>query len=369
MGKSFYDSDRWDWFGGRDDVQRRERIEAARLGFTPSGRELRLTIYEGDRKAWWVRVAPDGTVLSTARRGRISGQWSDPAAALEAAVTTGGGTGFVQEVERRVVAWPAGAASALGRIDGVPWECELDRYGLLTLIGPAVAWADDLASASDPVAWLAGREELSGLTEGRIVNGDASPEEDLGPVFLPAQGVGLPAGKVPDGLDGRIAAPGRELRMSGHERASERWSLHVLADGTLAGGSGRIDPASPESFQRSADPAAAWLECFVPGDPDFWTRVVEVLRVTIPAPGRALTASYGWLGDLEISAGGEVVVAGREGRALLDLLLQTGLAEDPFGAVRRSPSLLAGRVPGNRPGLDGVVVTLGERITPYTSAL
>ncbi|WP_410598889.1 hypothetical protein [Amycolatopsis sp. lyj-90] len=249
------------------------------------------------------------------------------------------------------------AASALGETGGIPWEVELDQDGRLTVTGATADWINELAATVDPVGWLAEQDGLIGLTEGGGL--------------LPARGPEIPDGPVPPVLPARMKpAPGRELRVSGHERASEHWALRVLPDGTFANGSGRFGPLDPKTvFEDADDPAVAWRECFHPEDPDMWTEAVEIVRAVVPALRHPLVASYGWLGALEISTGGEVAVAGRQSRALLELLVDTGLAADPFGTVRRSARLLADRIPDVREHTPGVVVTLGARITPYTSGL
>ncbi|MFK0245802.1 hypothetical protein ACIQUM_13960 [Amycolatopsis azurea] len=269
-------------------------------------------------------------------------------------------------IERRTAGAPRAPLSALGRAGDSRWEVELDRGGALAVTGATDAWADELAASSDPAAWLVGQSGLRSLTEGMIFASGTAPGVGDAPEFLPARGPEIPDGPVHPALPARLKpAPGRELRISGHERASERWVLRVLPDGTLANGAGNFDPLDPGALRDTDDPAVAWRACFHDEDPDMWTETVEIVRSAIPATRRPLVAACGWLGSVEVSAKGDVVASGRHGGTLLELLEDAGLKRDPYGAMRR----LAGRLPGIGEPTPGVVLTVGERITTYTSRL
>ncbi|MFI6303463.1 hypothetical protein ACIBCH_16440 [Amycolatopsis thailandensis] len=269
-------------------------------------------------------------------------------------------------IERRTAAVPVAPLSALGRMGSAQWQVELDRGGALAVTGATGAWADELAVSSDPAAWLLEQGGLRSLTEGMIFAAGTVPGVGDKPEFLPARGPEIPVGPVHPALPARLEpAPGRELRMSGHERASERWVLRVLADGTLANGAGDFDPLDPGALKDTDDPAAVWRACFHDEDPDMWSETVEIVRSTIAAIPRPLVAACGWLGSVEISVKGEVVASGRHGGTLLGLLEDAGLKRDPYGAMRR----LAGRLPEIGEPTPGVVITVGDRITPYTSRL
>ncbi|WP_143254682.1 hypothetical protein [Amycolatopsis azurea] len=273
-------------------------------------------------------------------------------------------------IERRMAAAPVAPLSALGLAGSAQWEVELDRGGALAVTGATDAWADELAASSDPAAWLVGRNDLRALTEGLIFPAGFAAEAMGDPEFLPARGPEIPDGPVHPGLPRRMKpAPGRELRISAHERASEHWALRVLPDGKFANGTGRFDPLDPEAVKDTDDPAVAWRACFHDEDPDMWTETVEIVRATISSIRRPLVVAYGWLGSVEISVEGDVVASGRRSKALLDLLVDAGLDQDPFGAVRRSVERLATEVPDIGEQVPGVVLTVGERITPYTSRL
>lgn len=342
------ESERWELLGRQSDEQRRERLARAGLSFDPPGRELRLAVYDGDLKPWWVRIAPDGTLVSivwTVAEGMPAGHWADPAEALEAARQ--GRTGFVENVAHRTAVARHGPVGALGRTDGAPWEVELGGAGLLRVTGAATAHADELAAAPDLTAHLSGWEGLIALTE-TVSGGDG------GPPLLPARGAEIPDGAPTSDLPERVAAPGREILLTGHERASTRWALRILADGRIAATDGGVEPWHRAMLRPDADLAAWAQEWPRHGYPDFWCDEKEIVRWEIPAPRLPITAQVG-SGTVEVDTGGAVVVCGREAKALADALLAADFAAGPVEALRSLK--------------DSVSITLGKCITPYTSTL
>jgi len=342
------ESERWDLLGRQTDEQRRERLAHAGLSFDAPGRELRLAVYDGDHKPWWVRIAPDGRLVSivwTVPEGMPAGHWADPAAALEAACQ--GRTGFVEDVEHRMAVARHGPVGALGELDGVPWEVELGASGLLRITGAATARADELAAAPDLTAHLSGWDGLIALTE-TLSGGDGSPP------LLPARGAEIPDGPLPPDFPERVAPPGREVLLTGHERAKTRWALRILADGRIAATDGGVEPWHRETLRPDTD-LAAWAEEWpAAGYPDFWCDEKEIVRWETAAPKLPVTVQIG-ASTVEVDAGGAAAVCGRDARALADVLLAADFGADPIGAVRSLET--------------GVSVTLGKCITPYTSAL
>ena len=342
------ESEHWDLLGRQSDEQRRERLAHAGLSFDPPGRELRLAVYDGDRKPWWVRIAADGALVSivwTVAEAMPAGHWADPAEALKAACQ--GRIGFVEEVDHRTSVARHGPVGALGRIDGVPWEVELGASGLLRITGAATARADELAAASDLTEYLSGWDGLIALTE-TVSGGDGSPP------LLPARGAEIPTGPPDPDFPERVAAPGHEILLTGHERAKTRWALRILADGRIAATDGGVEPWHRAQLKPDADLAAWAQEWATAGYPDFWYHEEEIIRWEIPAPPLPLTAGLGQAA-VEVDAGGAVAVCGREARAVADTLVAAGFDANPVEAVRSLET--------------SVSITFGKCITPYTSTL
>jgi len=311
------------------------------LSFDAPSRELRLAVYDGDRKPWWVRIAPDGTLLAAVRpipEGMPRGHFADPAAAVKVACEALGGLpGYVEPVERRLIGGPRALASALGRIGGVPWELELDEHGLLVVTGSAAAFADELAA--DPVEYLVSwrRAGLITLTEGTV-------RPALAPV--------LPDGPVPEGAPARFAPTGREYVLSAHERFTTDWALHVLPDGRIVGGTGLIqDIPSPTSDPMDAMAWAGGWTPLRPDDQDFRVGSRDVLRGRVFWPSSfPLVAWFSGLNALEVAAGGNYLAYGDEMRETMDALLDAGFRRHPLKTLRDA-------LPGDRIG----AITLGAR--------
>ena len=357
------ESAHWDLLGRQGDDVVRDRLAHAGLTFDAPGRELRLAVYDGDRKPWWVRIAPDGSLLSivwTVPEGMPAGHWTDPIAALEVALEAmPGRLGFIEHVEHRTITAGRAPLGALGRIDGTPWELELSASGLLRVTGSAARFAGELAAVPDLVAHLTQWPEagLIALTE-VPAGGDGSPP------LVPARGPEIPDGAPPSAFPERAAAPGKEILLAGHERGSRRWALRVLADGRIAAAEGSTDPLPVAELGPDVDPlgwASQWPGY---GYPDFWLGDKEIIRWEVPAPGLPLTVDVGWLGAVEISAGGAVAVCGDQAREIADALVAAGIGTAPLETLRALPRLVKHADPA-----PGVLVTVGKCITPYTSTL
>ncbi|RZS43470.1 hypothetical protein EV193_102450 [Herbihabitans rhizosphaerae] len=385
MGTSYYDSHHWDWNGAKEDARRRERLARLPERFAAPGREVRLSAYRDSERVAWLQIAPDGRPLETRGLDRL--QWTDgsPGDALAGL----GARVIAETVLRLTIPAPHGPVLAEGTLGGDPVELSVDRFGLAKVIGAAAEELPlyDAAFAADPFDWARRLpRRMSGLRWRRVSEGPTPADEslvdwrvsglDVQAQPYPASPPTFPHG-LPDHVPSTVAAPGREVLISFHERGSTRWEVHVAADGRVLGAdnAARFDhePRGRDGRPiRFVDAPEDWAFALAVeyGRSEFWGRVQDVVRTSIPAPGESIAARIGrgtpeFL-TLGVSPEGAVTLLGDASAAVGERLRWpaevpgTGplaFADDPVTWLRYAHTVL-GDIERYRPAYDPIQVTV-----------
>ena len=285
-------------------------------------------------------VAPDGTVLDTARR-------ATPGSSVS------GTEDAIADVVRELEARAAGPLVGVG-VGAAGW---FDRTGDTVLFSPHLAWRNstlrkDLETRLLRPTWVGNDADAAAWAEYRF---GAARGSDL--ALMITLGTGIGGGIV---LDGR-------LRRGSHGVAGEWGHMRVVPDGRLCAcgnrgcweqyASGTALGQTAREVARTSPAAAAALLERVDGDPDRLTGevVAHAADDGDPLALELITEVGEWLGqgiaDLAAVLDPEVVVIGGGVSVLGDLVL--GPARD------RLDRALPGR--GFRPGPRVVVASLGAQ--------
>ncbi|MDI5981213.1 hypothetical protein [Amycolatopsis magusensis] len=338
----FSERDHRDWAGAPVDARRREGVRRLPGGFAAPGEELRLTV----PGRLTLLLAPDGAVLAFSGPSRPSETDARFRAGMDpvAWVREVAGEPVVERVRRIVLPEPRGPLFARGP----GFTAELDRYGLLRCTG-------EPPSGPDPFDELRERPGVD-LTEGWVLTpGETVRKQSQLGVDAIRGAIDVPRLPVPSG-ERRVAAPGREILVSTHERGSVRWSAHIGANGEFDGplpGDGFAE--APEQWAREE---AGRLR-----DAEFWASVQEVGRLRVPPPGAAIAAQLGdyvlEFARIGITASGEVTVLGRYGHEVTALMRESpAFGEDPATWLRHLPEhLVAAGSAAFRPVHDHLLLT------------
>ncbi|QFU90637.1 hypothetical protein [Amycolatopsis sp. YIM 10] len=333
---NFYERDHRDWAGAQADARRREGVRLLPGGFAGTGEELRLTV--PGRLS--LLVAPDGAVLAYSGPAESLRPGAEPVAWVREVA----GEPVVERVRRVVLPEPRGPLFARGP----GFTAELDRYGLLRCTG-------ELDAEPDLFDRLRVRPGVE-LTEGWVLTpGETVRKQSQLGVDAIRSTIDVPRLPPPSG-ERRVAAPGREVLISLHERGSTRWSAHVGANGEFDG------PLPGDGFAEAPE-AWAHAEAGRLRDSEFWASVQEVGRLRIPPPGAEIAARLGdyvlEFARIGVSAAGEVTVLGRYGHEVTALMrASAAFAEDPAHWLRRLPEHLVAAGSANfRPAHDYLLVS------------
>jgi glucokinase len=290
-------------------------------------------------------VAPDGTVLDTARRATPGHSVPETEDAIVA---------VVEELVGRAAGPPVGAG-----IGAAGW---FDRSGDTVLFSPHLAWRNstlrkDLAGRLHLPLWVGNDADAAAWAEYRY---GAARGADL--ALMITLGTGIGGGIV---LDGR-------LRRGSHGVAGEWGHMRVVPDGRLCAcgnrgcweqyASGTALGQTAREVARTSPAAAAALLERVDGEPERLTGEVVALAAADGDPlARELVTEVGsWLGqgiaDLAAVLDPEIVVIGGGVSVLGELVL--GPARDrleralPGRGFRPGPRVLAAEL-GAQAGLIG----------------
>ena len=304
----------------------------------PAVRGAALGIDIGGTKVAGGVVAPDGTILSTARRGTPGASVRETEDAIVA---------VVEELEAGYDGDLVGAG-----IGAAGW---FDRNGDTVLFSPHLAWRgtslrQDLAARLRHPLWVGNDADAAAWAEYRY---GAARDADL--ALMITLGTGIGGGIV---LDGR-------LRRGSHGVAGEWGHMRVVPDGRLCACGNRgcweqyasgnaLGRTAREVVRSSPAAAARFLErAGVPAEQITGEDVARVAAQGDPLALELVADIGGWLGqgiaDLAAVLDPEVVVIGGAVSALGDLVL--------VPARDRLDRALTGR--GFRPGPRVVAAELG----------